>query len=108
MDNKQVKIKDVITTEYGDFLSYCETSEKVFIEELTNVDFIAFRTISGQPREYVQTIKKKLEEMKIPPKISDTVSKVDSEKNPSILAVRNISRNCFADTLCIFDSHELP
>ena len=82
MDNKQVKIKDVITTEYGDFLSYCETSGKVFIEELTNVDFIAFRTISGQSREYIQTIKKKLEEMQVPPQISDTVSKVDSEKNP--------------------------
>ena len=85
MDNKQVKIKDVITTEYGDFLSYCETSGKVFIEELTNVDFIAFRTISGQSREYIQTIKKKLEEMKVPPKISDTVSNIDSEKIPKMI-----------------------
>lgn len=47
MDMDRVRIADVITTEYSDFLSFCSVSGKIFISELTNVDFVAFRTSSG-------------------------------------------------------------
>ena len=42
MDMDRVRIADVITTEYSDFLSFCSASGKIFISELTNVDFVAF------------------------------------------------------------------
>ena len=61
MDQNTVKITDIITTEYADFLSYCFASGKVFTLELTNVDYIAFRTSSGQSREYIKTIRNMIE-----------------------------------------------
>ena len=56
MDMDRVRIADVITTEYSDFLSFCSASGKIFISELTNVDFVAFRTSSGQSRDYIKSI----------------------------------------------------
>ena len=55
-----VRITDVITNEYSDFLSFCSASGKTYISELTNIDFVAFRTSTGQTREYVKTIKSML------------------------------------------------
>ncbi len=52
-----MRISDIITSEYSDFLSYCSSSGKLFVSDLTNVDFVAFRTMSGQTREYIKTIK---------------------------------------------------
>ena len=57
MDMDRVRIADVITTEYSDFLSFCSASGKIFISELTNVDFVAFRTSSGQSRDYIKSIR---------------------------------------------------
>lgn len=56
MDMDRVRIADVITTKYSDFLSFCSASGKIFISELTNVDFVAFRTSSGQSRDYIKSI----------------------------------------------------
>ena len=53
----KVRITDVITTEYSDFLSFCSVSGKVYVSELTNVDFVAFRTSSGQSRDYIKAIR---------------------------------------------------
>lgn len=61
MDQNPVKITDIITTEYADFLSYCAASGKVFTSELTNVDYVAFRTSFGQSREYIKTIRNMIE-----------------------------------------------
>lgn len=62
MDMDRVRIADVITTEYSDFLSFCSASGKIFISELTNVDFVAFRTSSGQSRDYTPfLVKQKLQ-----------------------------------------------
>ncbi len=61
MDRNLIKITDIITTEYADFLSYCATSGKTFTSELTNVDYVAFRTSSGQSREYIKTIRNMIE-----------------------------------------------
>lgn len=35
MDMDRVRIADVITAEYSDFLSFCSASGKIFISELT-------------------------------------------------------------------------
>lgn len=51
------RITDVIGIEYSDFLEYCETAGKVFTFELTNVDYVAFRTSSAQSRDYINKIK---------------------------------------------------
>ena len=51
------KIEDALTTEYADFLRYCEQSGKVFITELTNLDFVAFRSLTGTSRETISRIK---------------------------------------------------
>ena len=61
MDMDRVRIDDVITTEYSDFLSFCSASGKIFISELTNVDFVAFRTSSGQSRDYIKSIRAMLD-----------------------------------------------
>lgn len=61
MDMDRVRIADVITTEYSDFLSFCSASGKIFVSELTNVDYVAFRTSSGQSRDYIHSIKAMLE-----------------------------------------------
>lgn len=61
MDMDRVRIADVITTEYSDFLSFCSASGKIFISELTNVDFVAFRTSSGQSRDYIKLIRAMLD-----------------------------------------------
>lgn len=61
MEQNPVKITDIITTEYADFLSYCAASGKVFTSELTNVDYVAFRTSSGQSRDYIKTIRNMIE-----------------------------------------------
>lgn len=61
MDMDRVRIADAITTEYSDFLSFCSASGKIFISELTNVDFVAFRTSSGQSRDYIKSIRAMLD-----------------------------------------------
>ena len=59
--NNEIRIDDVITSEYSDFLSYCSSASKVFISELSNIDFVAFRTSFGKTREYVNKIRKVLD-----------------------------------------------
>ena len=60
MNQNPVKITDVITTEYADFLTFCDASGKVYTSDLTNVDYVAFRASSGQTREYINLIKSKI------------------------------------------------
>lgn len=57
MEQTPIKIKEVITTEYSDFLEYCSMSGKIFVTELTSVDFIAYRFGYGQSKERVSKIK---------------------------------------------------
>ena len=57
----QIKITDLISTEYSDFLDYCSAAGKTFVSELTNVDFVAFRASSGRSRDYIKAIREMLE-----------------------------------------------
>ena len=82
MDMDRVRIADVITTEYSDFLSFCSASGKIFISELTNVDFVAFRTSSGQSRDYMKSIRAMLDNPVVATIEVDAVQKgSESEKN---------------------------
>ena len=85
MEHNSIRIEDVLTTEYADFLEFCSVSEKVFVSELTSVDYIAFRSSYGQSKDRINEIKKFLQE---------AVSIVD-EKEISHVA-KNISDPQFA------------
>ena len=49
-------ISDVIPSEYSSLLLFCSESGKVLISELTNIDFVAFRSIYGLSKEYVNAM----------------------------------------------------
>lgn len=91
MDQGLIKITDVISNEYKDFLSYCATSEKIFISDLNNVDLVAFRTYSGQTREYVKNIKMILENPVLLKKESEEKEKdedaISAESNQELIDV---------------------
>lgn len=57
MDNNSIKIRDVIPREYSDFLDYCSVCGKLFVNEVTPVDFVAFRTQAGCTRDYIAEIR---------------------------------------------------
>lgn len=62
MEHNSIKIEDVLTTEYADFLEFCSVSGKVFVSELTSVDYIAFRSSYGQSKDRINIIKKLLQQ----------------------------------------------
>ena len=96
MDMDRVRIADVITTEYSDFLSFCSASGKIFISELTNVDFVAFRTSSGQSRDYIKSIRAMLDNPVVATIEVDAVQKgSESEKN-ELQVVPFDAGNCLA------------
>ena len=86
MSRSDTKIEDVITTEYADFLSFCSTSGKVFVSELSNVDYVAFRVASGQSREYVRTIQYLVESANKDDMISETEETVVENDEEEYLA----------------------
>ena len=69
METKSIKISDALGSQYTDFLVYCSLSGKVFTSDLTNVDYVAFRTSAGQTRQYIDKIKTQIERS-----VSDTQS----------------------------------
>ncbi len=62
MDITRVKICDIFKIEYPDFYAYCESSGKVFVSELSNIDFVAFRTRMEKSREYIAQLKAFIDE----------------------------------------------
>lgn len=57
---KRILIETKLQDRYKNFLKYCLESEKVFIDELSESDFIAYRTKYSVPREEIENIKMKL------------------------------------------------
>ena len=57
---EQIKITDLISTEYSDFLDFCSAFGKTFASELTIIDFIAFRTSSSRSWKYINALREKL------------------------------------------------
>ena len=79
MSQSAISVSDIITTQYSDFLSYCEEAGKVFVSDLTNVDFVAFRSRYGRSREYVAELKKLLATPVI--SVAESIEIAPSEKN---------------------------
>ena len=57
MNPKPKKISDVMPKEYSDFVAFCSSSGKYFTNQLTNVDYIAFRYSCHKTKEYISEIK---------------------------------------------------
>ena len=57
MNQGSIRITDVITTQYADFLSYCADAGREYLSDLSEVDYVAFRSRYGRSREYVAEIK---------------------------------------------------
>ena len=51
---------EILKDEYLDFQEFCSRAEKVFPSDLSNADFIAFRTQYGVDRCYITAIKEKI------------------------------------------------
>ncbi len=57
MENRNIRIADIFTTEYADFLEYCSFTNKVYSGDLTAGDFIAFRERFGVGSDRVEKIR---------------------------------------------------
>ena len=98
MSNSPIKITDVLKTEYADFLDFCSTSGKLFVNELTGIDYVAFRTSYSRSREYVNTIKSLIENYSPDQEVSptrnqDTFSSIDEEIDATFSDASNIEDN---------------
>lgn len=52
----QNKITDVIPTEYEDFLHYCSIAGRVYTDEITQVDLIAYRSQYGRTKSEIKEL----------------------------------------------------
>ena len=51
------KIVDAISSEHLEFLAYCADSGKIYVSDLTSMDYVAFRTRYGKSKEYVRELR---------------------------------------------------
>lgn len=61
MNPYMVRIASIFTTEYSDFLEYCDLADKEFAEDLTPADYVAFRSQYGWSREAAEEIRLEVE-----------------------------------------------
>lgn len=52
-----VKIGDILSRQYAGFLAYCQTMGKVYLSDLTDEDYRAYRNISRKSQGYVNRLK---------------------------------------------------
>lgn len=62
LNKERVKIADILTTEYEDFQRYCDITGKVFRDELTSVDYVAYRSQYGHTRDEIKALKVYIEQ----------------------------------------------
>ena len=55
LSDERVKISEIPTIEYKDFQRYCDIAGKVFRDELTSVDYVAYRSQYGRTRSEEHT-----------------------------------------------------
>lgn len=61
MNGNGYKLSDILGDEYTDFFEYCKTANKVFSEDLTTADYIAYRTKFKKTREFINELRNKIE-----------------------------------------------
>lgn len=59
-----IRIDDILKTEYGDFLEFCLNADKQYRYELVNDDYVAFRSQYGFSCEYIAKLRKYIESFK--------------------------------------------
>ena len=106
MGNSPLKISDIISTEYGDFLEYCSDAGKVFVSELDPVDFVAFRTRYAQSRDYIKTIKSLIENPVIistptAPEVTLSVETTSTESDEVYHAIELVGPSQNGASLCL-------
>lgn len=74
---KRFLIEEKIQDEYKNFLEYCGDSGKIFVDELTETDFVAYRTKYAVSREEVEILKARL----IPKQNESDLSTEKTEEN---------------------------
>ena len=53
-----IRIADILKTEYSDFLDFCMNADKQYRDELSNADYVAFRSQYGVSREDIAKLPK--------------------------------------------------
>lgn len=62
LSDERVKISEILTIEYKDFQRYCDIAGKVFRDELTSVDYVAYRSQYGRTRDEIKILRTLIEE----------------------------------------------
>lgn len=62
MSDKRMRISAIPASEYEDFKRYCDIAGKVFVDELTSIDYVAYRSQYGRSREDIKVLMLYLEE----------------------------------------------
>lgn len=57
----RIKIADIVPNEFEDFLTYCSIANKIFPDEITSVDFIAYRSQFGREKSEVKRLRALIE-----------------------------------------------
>jgi len=56
-----IRITDILQSEYSDFLEFCLNADKRYRSELVGADYVAFRSQYGIPREKIAHLRKLIE-----------------------------------------------
>lgn len=62
LSDKRTRISEIPTSEYEDFKRYCDIAGKIFLDELTSVDYVAYRSQYGRSREEIKMLRLLLED----------------------------------------------
>ena len=60
MDDNRSKISDIFSNDFHDFVDFCHSMDKRYADELTSIDFVAYRTEYGLPKEIISQIKQRI------------------------------------------------
>lgn len=61
LNYERIKISEILTSEYMDFQKYCNITGKVFCDELTAVDYVAYRSQYGHTRDEIKLLRALIE-----------------------------------------------
>ncbi len=92
MDNLallHIKIADIITSEYEDFKTYCEIAGKFYFDEITPVDYIAYRSQFGRSKTEVKQLRAIIEAGELLHSESNNIFKNDVVYESSDVEVSN-------------------
>lgn len=74
-----IRIADLVPTEYEDFLRYCSNTGKIFSDELTTVDYVAYRSQCGRDKSEVKQLRAMIEAGVVIDNSSDAGDELEQE-----------------------------